>query len=321
MTDEIVVEKPAKQSRITVVDESNFKAFVDEKTGVDPEAEGKAELERVEEEKAERKAKEEAESDPTHDIPEVPKEKKGKISERFKTLADQRKAAEERAEKREAEAKTEREERLRVQEERDALKAKYEPPKPDIITAEPQPNQFIDATEYGKALKEWTADNTRRELAAEQQKAADEKSAAEIRKNWDTRLTKTKEKYADYADVVGASDVKVSDQVRDAIMESDVGPEILYYFGNPENRDEVDKLGEMTVGNALRALGRIEAKLIGDKPGTGKTTVAEISKAPAPITPIKNGTAAVGILRGSDEVPPNMNYDEWKKRYLAGKIH
>lgn len=309
---------PAKQSRITVVDESNFNQYVDEKTGVDPEAEGKAELARVEEEKDAKDAEQRAESDPTHDIPEVPKSKKEKINERFSELTSKRKAAEELATKREAEAKTIREERDRIQEERDALKAKYEPPKPDVITEEPQPTQFRDAVEYGKALKDWTADNTRRELAAEQKKVADEKQAAEVRKSWDTRLTATKTELPDYAEMVGASEVKVSDQVRDAIMESEVGPKILYHLA--KHPEEADRIGELTVGKALIALGKLEERL-GGAAQTSKTSVAEISKAPPPITPLKNGTAAVGILRGSDEVPAGMNYDEWKKRYLAGKIH
>lgn len=309
-----VVEKP---SHIITVDESNFTEYVNEKTGFDPEAEAKADLEKIEEEKAAKVEAEKAEADPTHDLGEhVPKKKKAEINERFSDLTNKRKAAEELAQKRADEAKTAAEERDSLRAERDALKAKYEPPKPDIATAEPLPGQFTDAVEYGKALKEWTADNTRRELAAEQENQRAEKEAAAVAKAWGERLKAAKEEFPDYQEVVGKSEVTVSDQVRDAIMESEAGPKILRHLAlHPE---EADRIGELTIGAAIRAIGRLEAQF--DKIET-KTSVAEISKAPTPITPLKNGSAAVGILRGSDEVPANMNYDEWKKRYLAGKIH
>jgi hypothetical protein len=130
----------------------------------------------------------------------------------------------------------------------------------------------------------------------------------------------------DYDDTIKNSDVKVSDQVRDAILDSDVGPQILYHIA--KNRDVAVKIGEMTVTRALKEIGRLEAQLGGDNKGgekkeakeTPKTALAEISKAPAPISPLKGAGAPVVQLSGSDEVPKNMTYEDWKALRKAGKI-
>src|ERR1700674_857931 len=308
----------AKPERIRVVTSENFHAYVNEKLGIDPEAQAKEELAEIEEKKAADKA---TKDDPTPELDEtVQKEKKGKINERFKELTDKRKAAEELATKRAEEARAAREERDRLAEERDALKAKYEPPKSTEEVPEPQPSQFSDVSEYGKALKDWTAENTRREDTAIRQAAQQAEEAKVIAKAWGERLTATKTELADYEEVLNASEVKVSDQVRDAIIKSEVGPKILYHLA--QHPEVAEKIGEMTVGKALVYLGKLEAELgSAEKPQTKSAAVAEISKAPTPITPLKGGTAAVGILRGTDDVPKGMTYDQWAKLYRVGKIH
>ena len=86
------------------------------------------------------------------------------------------------------------------------------------------------------------------------------------------------------------------------------------------------KLGEMTVSGALRALGKLEGQLTGEiKPKseaqTGKAAVADISKAPAPISPLRGSDNQTGyILTGSDEVPAGWTYDKWKADMKAGRI-
>lgn len=312
----------SQPERVTVVTNDNFDAYVDKQLGVkkeSPEEKAAAELAKVEAKKA-------VESDVESELTEhIPKDKKGKLNERFSELTAARKEAEAKAEKAAAEAKANREAKERAEQDAAALRAKYEPPKSEEIGPEPLPTQFTDVNEYAKAIKDWTAENTRKEDAQKANAARVAKEREEIGKAWTERQSAAKKEIPDYEAVIAESSVKVSDQVRDAILESDAGPQILYHLA--KNADVAEKLGQMTVGRALKEIGRLEVSL--GKPETKdtkeaksevKTTVAEISKAPAPITPLKGANAPVSTLRGTDDVPSGMTYEDWKKLYTAGKI-
>lgn len=316
-------EEPAERPRITVVDNQSFNAWADEKLGIvkqTPEEQAAAELAVIEADKASKRATDE---DVAADLGEhVPKDKKGKLNDRFRELTQARKEAEAAAATAAAEAKTAREERASIEAERNALKAKYEPPKADIdLGPEPQPEQFTDPKQYGLALKDWTVEATRREDADKQDNERRVKEAEAIGKAWQTRQDAFAKESADYKETIEASAVKVSDQVRDAIVESDVGPQILFHLA--KNPEVAEKIGQMTIAGALRAVGRLEATLGGEAKPQGKSAsakVAEISKAPAPITPLRGANAIPPSLKGSDAVPATLSYDDWKKMRQAGKI-
>lgn len=190
-----------------------------------------------------------------------------------------------------ADAKNAREQLAKTERERNELKQKYEPPKSDEIGPEPLPEQFSDVHEYRKAIKDWAADAAVKE---ERQNVARQTAA----KSWETRQAETKKELPDYAEKISNSDVRVSDQLRDAIVESEIGPKILYHLA--ENPDVAVALGSMTVARMLREVGKLEATLGGTAKPAPKsdekaptTTVAEISKAPAPITPLRGASAPV----------------------------
>lgn len=261
------------------------------------------------------------------------KEEKDPLQKRFDKLTFEREEAKREAEREKAEAakerdatKKEREARQKAEEEARALKAKYEPPKTE---PDPKPTraQFQDDAEYEKAIDDWTTDKVNRER--------DEKEAQARRsKAWSDRVAATRTKLPDYQEVINASDLRVSDEMRDAIIESDIGPELQYYF--VKNPDEATRFGGMTVRGMLIAMGKLEAKL-GEAPKTDvketpkseqtppeKTLpkvepVAEISKAPAPETPLKGANAPI-------EPPVNSagefvgTYAEWKALRKAKKI-
>lgn len=323
------------RSDVKVVVPENFGAFVDEKLGkpevVDPEAKAKEELTKVEAEKAARLAKEKEgkkddEQDEEIDHPDETK-KKG-LSERFSKLTADRKAAEEREKKAAEEARAAREARDRAQDEARQLREKYEPAKPDELGPKPARAQFTSDDDFEKELMDWTADKTRMEDATKAEQERQARQAAETAKAWQERQAALRKEMPDYDDRIKNSDVKVSNEVRDAILDSEVGPRILVHLA--ENPDVATKIGEMTVTRALKEIGRLEAQF-GDKGGdkgekketakeTTKTALAEISKAPAPISPLKGAGTPVVSLSGNDEVPASMNYETWKALRKAGKI-
>ena len=114
--------------------------------------------------------------------------------------------------------------------------------------------------------------------------------------------------------MIASSDVSVSDQVRDAILESDVGPRILYHLA--ENPEVAQSLNSLTVQAALRMLGRLEAKfekVEAEEPAAKPAPTK--SKAPAPISPIR-GSGAVPDVSDADK----MDFQQWKAARKAGKI-
>lgn len=315
-----MAEEIVEQEHVTVVTSENFHAFVDKQLGIDPEAAAKEELAKVEEEKA---AKTAADGDPAEEFVSDPEPaqkltKKEKLNARFKELTDARKEAERKGEEAASLLKQEREAREALERERNELKTKYEPPKSDELGVKPELAQFQTAADYEKALEEWTGDKVRIEEGKKRVEEQAQKRAADAKKAWDANMTVVKAKIADYSEVITASEVLLSNEAKEAIFESEFGPEMLYHYA--KNPEEATKLGELTVDKMHRAIGRLEAKL-GEKPQTEKIKVAEISKAPPPITPLKGGSAVVGVLKGSDDVPDGWTYDQWKKHYDAGKIH
>ena len=115
----------------------------------------------------------------------------------------------------------------------------------------------------------------------------------------------------DFDDMVASSDVVVSDQVRDAILESDVGPRILYHLA--ENQELAEKISKSSLITALREIGKLEAKFEKTEP---VKSVAQKSKAPAPISPIKAGTSEQAIITDTDK----MTYSQYKAMRQAKRI-
>jgi len=236
--------------------------------------------------------------------PQEERKQNPKLEKRFSEITKQREEAR-------AEAQRERDARLAL-EARIAALEKPQAPQPQV-EEEPQPHQFSDAFEYAKALTDY-----RVEARLAQEKASQAEARAQIERqkvydDWSKKVVAAKAELPDFDDMVqSASDVVIPDHIRDAILESDVGPRVLYHFA--ENPDVVKSLSAMTPIRALREVGKLEAKFEA-KPE--KPTVAR-SKAPEPIQPIRaNGKADVPITANGEF---HGSYQAWKEARRAGKI-
>ena len=244
---------------------------------------------------------EEDQSEPTQDEAKPAEDKKQnpKLERRFSELTKQREQAK-------AEAEAERNRSAQLEARLKALEQQAVPQK-QSVNSEPQPGQFQDAFEYAKALAEFS---TEKALSERDQRDAQ----AKIIQSWTAKLEKVKADIPDYDEMVSTANVVVSDEIRDAILESDVGPRILYDLA--ENIEFAQKLAQMPVSKALREIGKLEAKY--DKAEAPKETVVK-SKAPAPVRPLKAGN-------GAADIPINSNgefhgtYQAWKEARRAGKI-
>ena len=238
-----------------------------------------------------------------------------KLERRFSEITKQREAARE-------EARLEREQRERLETRVKELEGRVNPQAQapqDDVGEEPTPDQFSDMYEYAKALAEYTAD---KKMAERDQQDLNRKAAAEQEvkfKAWADRVNAAKSNLPDFDDMVQSSEVRVSDPVRDAIIESEHGPQILYYLA--ENTEFAQKLAGMSLVSAVREIGKIEARYERD----AKATVPDVkpvvgkSKAPAPISPLRGalntvdaGLDADGNFHGS--------YQQWKAARAARRI-
>lgn len=249
---------------------------------------------------------------------EEPKERKPnpKLERRFSEITKQREQARE-------EARQERERREQLEARLKELERQVNPEAAqadkDELGEEPKPEQFSDMYEYAKALAEYTADKKLMERDREEKnrKAAAEQEAKF--KVWADRVNAVKAELPDFDDMVQSSDVRVSDPVRDAIIESEHGPKILYYLA--ENPDVAKKLADMSVVSAVRAIGKIEARYERDS----KVSEPEVkpavvkSKAPAPITPLRGAVSTVDAGLDADG---NFHgtYQQWKAARQAKRI-
>ena len=135
---------------------------------------------------------------------------------------------------------------------------------------------------------------------------------------WSQRVSDFRDKTPDFDDMVGSADVVVSNEVRDAIFDSDVGPQILYHLA--ENPDVAKKLQGMTAIGALRMIGKLEAKFEEPaQPQTQRETTVKTSKAPPPINPIR-ATAGGPVTELDDKRQFHGSYQAWKAARLAGRI-
>jgi hypothetical protein len=232
------------------------------------------------------------------------KKQNPKLEKRFSELTKQRKEAEARAE--------ELERRLAAIEGKQAQPAQAQP----NANQKPTPDEFKDAFEYAEALANWSAEQAlvRREQEVKQKEFEVQKQ--KVIQTWQQKLEATIAELPDYEDMVASSNVAVNDTVRDAILESDVGPRILYELASDDEMAE--KLSTMTTASALKLIGKLEAKFEkAEEPVKAeKKTVAAKSKAPEPIRPLRStgGVADVG-MDGND-----MSYQQWKAARQAGKI-
>lgn len=251
-------------------------------------------------------ASEEVEEEVDADSKKVLKKTNSKIEQRFSELTKQRKEAQARAdiaEKRAAE-----------------LEAKLKPV-PINNEESPKPNKdtYTDAFQYAEDLAKWSANNALKERDESDRKSRAENERKKIVDTWLNKVEQTKKENPDFEEKIKTSNVQVSDIIRDAIIESDVGPKILLHLA--ENPEETAKIGEMTIGRALVAIGKLEAKLavVKETKTEPKEKEVEVSKAPPPISPLKGASSPVGLpINGKGEWTGTL--DEYKEARRAGKI-
>lgn len=127
------------------------------------------------------------------------------------------------------------------------------------------------------------------ETQTEAEKATEKLTNTFVKRSQDYRKTLKEDNFSEhFVDVKEFCEEGNLGFLADAILESEVGPQLITYFG--ENFDELEKFGQMTMNAALREIGRLE--------------VSEKIKGPAPKTRTaakKIGSQVDGRTAVSDE--------------------
>jgi len=294
-------EKEAGQ----VLTSENAAEFYSNKLGLADESQTpEAETSEPVEEAEQSEPSEEKDAKPTEERKQNPK-----LEKRFSEITKQREQARQ-------EAAQEREARQRLETEIAAIRQQQQPQQAKAADEKPQPSQFTDAFEYAEALADWSAEQALvRRDKEDLQRRADE-AQQKVISSWANKVAAAKAEIPDFDDMVASSGVAVSDPIRDAILESDVGPQILYHLAKED--DLAKKIASMSPYAALREIGKLEAKFEKQPEAKPSNPVGK-SKAPPPISPIRNAGNANNVEIGSDG-QFHGSYQSWKAARKAGRI-
>ncbi len=299
--EQVTEQKPGRKARMnTVLTSENSVAFYEKKLDLKPtepktETEVKAEAKPKAEPKAEAKTEEPQEKSP--------------LQERFSELTHQRNMARDTAE-------AERQKREAVEKKLQEMEVKHAPKPTD---AKPEAKDFADAFQYAEALSAWSVQDALKKQAENEAQTKAEAARLETVKVWQKNQNAFKAQTPDYDAMIQSSAVVVSNEITQAILESELGPQLLYHLA--KNPEEAKALSALTTAAALRKLGKLEAKLeTTEKPATQLKDVSpvEVSRAPTPITPLKGGTGADIAIDGKGNY--TGSYQDWKRDRRAGKI-
>lgn len=169
-------------------------------------------------------------------------------------------------------------------------KLQEETPAAVATKGEPDPDDFETSTEFYRAHARWAAQE---ELKAAKESERQEKLRAEAEAKKTTFHSKVQEfqkAHDDFEEVIAdVDDIQMSPAISQAILESDNGPELMYELA--KNREEYARMCALSPFDAVRALGRFEARM--SKPSEEKTTVKTkpTTKAPPPAKPISTSSA------------------------------
>jgi len=133
------------------------------------------------------------------------------------------------------------------------------------------PEQFESSESYIQAVIEAKAQEiiSKRDQDKHQKEMIDAHAARE---------KKARQKFEDYDRVARDESVPISNYMADAMISSEIGPEIAYYLGS--NIEEADRISELSPLLQIKEIGKLEAKLMAEP------VVKKVSSAPEPIAPL-----------------------------------
>jgi len=186
----------------------------------------------------------------------------------------------------------------------------------------PRPEDFEDKTtaEYLEALTDWKADQKLREYESRQQAKQRETAEQEQQRTSAEKFASTiqagREAFEDFDEAIESLSnpaIPITKELVEALITSENGAALMYHLAT--HQEDIARIAKLPAMAAARELGKLEARIAGEKPAAEAEEEAPpkpIAKAPPPPpTPIKRAARVDdGELR--DDLPP----EEWRSRFL-----
>ena len=152
---------------------------------------------------------------------------------------------------------------------------------PKVETA-PKPDDFETYGDYAAALADHKAKEAVKEALAQRDNQAKQEQLRSERERMAQDFQAKAKEFAktapDFYEVTQSVDFELSPAMQQALLESDMGPQLAYHLA--QNLDEAEQLNQMGYGQIARRLGKLEATL------TSQKVEAKVTKAPPPINPV-----------------------------------
>jgi hypothetical protein len=176
-------------------------------------------------------------------------------------------------------------------------------PIPAPPSGAPKIDDFPTYEDYRQAATRWEVKEELRQEREKENQSKAQREAQTLQETWKQRESKAMDKIDDYEEVADLNRLRregaLNPAMAQAIIGSEFGPELLYALG--KDTDRAKQIANMNPADAIRALGRMEARF-----ETPATTTKQPSNAPAPITPITGakgpGTVDPAKLSDADYV-------------------
>jgi len=181
------------------------------------------------------------------------------------------------------------------------------------VAMPPKEEDFDSYNDYVDALTDFKVTQKLTEYERETQLRAADEAHARKRRELSEKLEQGPEKYSDFEEVVRDPIVPITEMIVDILADSERPADVAYYLG--KNLSEATQISRMPPLAAARAIGVIEAKIMADE--TKETEVVKppvpkkTTSAPAPITPVKVGTATV---TKDPSKMTNEEYRAWRRK-------
>lgn len=213
-----------------------------------------------------------------------------------------------RDEYRERKAAVERAEAL--QREIDALKAgKSQPGTASTEGDEPKMEDFKTVGEYAKALAKYETAQALKAERAERAKDTQKQAIENVQQQFAERVASTAKDIPDYHEVIEAADWEVPHHIQAYIVDSEQGARLGYELA--KNRAEFDRIAKLSPIRAFAELGKLEDKLTAKAPAPAAAPAPQVSRAPAPITPLEGKSTTVA------KDPSQMSFAELRAHRQA----
>lgn len=248
-----------------------------------------------------------AELEPATEEKEAPEndtksDKPNKLEKRFSEMTAKIKAAEERAEK-------EASDREKLAKELESYKTPKQEP---AGLQRPKAENYQDPFQYADDLEKFVRAESARDRDLEIQKAVQ----ADRKQKIESKIEEFKKEHDDYDDVLQSANAVLGNifhnTILDAIADSDYVADLLYEISS--DTELAKKIAEMPIEKSLKFLGKLEARFESEQEEKKAPKVANVSKAPQPITPVKGGSRTDVI----DE--ENLSFKQHVELRRAGKL-